>query len=69
MFWVLIAVSVVLVFIAAYGYLTSAGDAEKVKNATKTITYAAVAIVVALLAKGFPYVIGDVFGWTGTGGC
>lgn len=57
MFWVLITLTALLVIIAAYRYLTSAGDPTKVSNATKTITYAAVAVVVALLAKNFAPII------------
>jgi hypothetical protein len=72
MFWILMSLSVVFVFVAAYKYLTSGGDAEKVGSATKTITYAAVAIVVALLAKGFPSIVQSVFPMSvgaGAGGC
>lgn len=63
MFFILIALSVIFVIIAAYQYLTSRGDETKVGNATKTITYAAVAIVVVLLAKGFPLVVASVFSY------
>ncbi len=61
MFWILIGLSVVFVLIAAYKYLTSSGDEQKVSSATKTITFAAVAIVVALLARGFPLIIVSIF--------
>ncbi len=60
MFLLLIPLSVVFVLIAAYEYLTSGGDENKVSDATKKITYAAVAITVALLAKAFPYVVANV---------
>ncbi|OGY99722.1 MAG: hypothetical protein A2945_01845 [Candidatus Liptonbacteria bacterium RIFCSPLOWO2_01_FULL_52_25] len=62
MFWILIALSVVFVLIAAYKYLTSSGDENKVSGATKTITFAAIAIVVALLAKGLPPLVGSLVG-------
>ena len=61
MFWILIAVSVVMVLYGAFLYLTGGSDPEKVKNAHKTITYAAVGVVVALIAKGFPSLIASVF--------
>ncbi len=67
-FYILIPLTIVFVVIAAYKYLTSSGDPEKVKSATKTITYAAVAIVVALLARVFPILIVDVFGPMVSGG-
>ncbi|HUZ92911.1 MAG TPA: hypothetical protein VNG29_02835 [Candidatus Paceibacterota bacterium] len=61
MFYMLIALTVLLVVMAAYRYLTSQGDEEKVRNATRTITYAAVAVVVAVLAKAFPLIIQSIF--------
>lgn len=65
MFWILIALSIVYVLVAAYKYLTSSGDSEKVSSAGKTIIYAAVAIVVALIAKGFPLIVITLFPTTG----
>ena len=61
MFWVLIFMSVIMVFWAAFNYLMAGDDTERVHKATKTLTYAAVAVVVALLAKGFPFLIGSIF--------
>ena len=61
MFWVLMSVSVIMVLWAAYTYLTAGEDTEKVHKATKTLTYAAVAIVVALIALAFPDIVGSVF--------
>lgn len=61
MFWLLIPLAVIFVMVAAYRYLTSAGDPEKVKDATKTLTFAAAAIVVALLARAFPLIIFSIF--------
>ncbi len=62
LFDLLIVLTVVYVIIAAYKYLTSSGDPNKVSSATKTITFAAIAIVVALLAKAFPFIIANLFG-------
>ncbi len=61
MFYILIFLAVIMVIWAAYTYLTAGDDTEKVHRATKTITYAAVAVVVALLAKGFPMIVGSIF--------
>lgn len=61
MFWVLIAIAVIMVMWAAYTYLTAQDDTEKVSKAGKTLTYAAVAILVALIAKGFPYLVMSIF--------
>lgn len=62
MFYILIVLSIIMVLIAAYIYLTSNGEPEKVNKATKTLTYVAIAIVVAILAKGVPVIIGDILG-------
>ena len=62
MFWILITLSTIIVLYAAFMYMTSQGDEAKVSTATKTITYAAVAIVVALLAKGFPVIVASIVG-------
>lgn len=61
MFYILISIAIIMVLWAAYNYLVAGDDTEKVSRATKTITYAAIAVVVALLAKGFPVLIGSIF--------
>lgn len=67
MFWILISVAVIMVMWAAYLYLTAGDDPEQVRKATKTMTYAAVAVVVALLAEGFPVLISTIFPATSGG--
>lgn len=67
MFYILIALSVVFVVWAAYKYLTSRGEEENIRTANRTITYAAISIAVALIARGFPYIIQSVFGFGGVG--
>lgn len=69
MFYVLIAVSVIMVLWAAYLYATAQDDVEKTSSARNTILYAGVAIVVALLAKGFPIMIAGIFKVSGISGC
>jgi hypothetical protein len=66
MFWILISVSVIMVIYAAYNYLVAGDDTEKVHRATKIITYAAIAVAVAVIAKGFPSLIGSIFNANGT---
>ncbi len=46
-------VAVMFILFAAYTYLMAQGDPEKVNTARNQIIYAAVAIIVALLAVGF----------------
>lgn len=68
LFSFLVLLSIVFVIIAAYKYLTSAGDPEKVKSASNTLIYAAVAIAVALLARGLPFLVSGLTGVEITGG-
>ena len=52
-------IAVVFIIFAAFTYLTAAGDEEKVKKAKNMIIYAAIAIVVALLAVAFETIIAN----------
>lgn len=61
LFWGLIIVGIAMFFVGGYIYATSNGEPEKVGKATKTLTYAAIAIVVALVARGVPILIGAFF--------
>lgn len=65
-FGILILLAVVFVLVAAFRYLTAAGDPEKVKSASNTLIYAAIAVAVALLARGIPALVGSFFGTTVT---
>ena len=65
MFYGLIAISLVMVLVAAYGYVTAGDNAEKVGKANKTILYAAIGIAVALLAKGIPLIVASFFSASG----
>ncbi len=69
MFYFLLILAVIFVMVAAFGYLTAAGDPDKVKTASNRIIYAAVAIAVAILAKGVPFIVGSVLGFTAFQGC
>jgi type IV secretion system pilin len=62
MFWLLIVFSVIMFLVGGFTYATSQGDAEKVSKATKTLTYAAIGVVVALVAAGVPVFIDNVLG-------
>lgn len=69
-FWFVIVFSVIFTLVAAFRYLTAAGDPERVRNAGATLIYVVVAIIVALLAKGFPLIISSFLGGGLTGiGC
>jgi len=69
MFVVLMAIAVIMVLYAAYLYVIAGDDTERTTKARKTITYAAIAIIVALVAKGFPSLVGSLFTSSLAGGC
>jgi len=68
-FFFLIILAVIFVLYAAFLYLTAAGDDSKIKQAGNILIYAAVAIAVALFAKGFPLLIGGLLGGTWSANC
>jgi membrane-associated phospholipid phosphatase len=68
-FYFLIVIAVIFVIVAAFKYLTAAGDPEKVKSAGSTLLYAAIAIGVALLARAVPLVVGSFLGASGVSSC
>lgn len=68
-FYFLIVIAVIFVIVAAFKYLTAAGDPEKVKSAGATLLYAAIAIGVALLARAVPLVVGSFLGASGVSSC
>jgi len=54
LFTLLLIGAAILLIVAAFEFLTGGGDPEQLGKARSKIIYAAVAIVVALLAKGLP---------------
>ena len=51
LFWLLIIAATIMIILAAFTFLTSAGEAEKVTKARNMIVYALLAIVVAFMAR------------------
>ena len=47
---IILVVSVIMILMAAFNYLTAGGDQAKVKKASQMLIYAVVGIVVAILA-------------------
>jgi type III secretory pathway component EscU len=68
-FYFLIVLAVIFIIVAGFKYLTAAGDPEKVKSAGTMLIYTAVAIVVALLARAVPLIIGSFLGASGVSSC
>ena len=54
--------AIVMILLAAYEYITSAGNPDKTKTATNRIIYAAIGIAVAILARTIPIMIGSILG-------
>ena len=51
---------ILFIFYAAFLYLTSAGDEEKVKKAKDQLLYSVIAIAVALLAGTMRYIVQSI---------
>jgi type II secretory pathway component PulF len=49
-FWI---IAVIVIFYAAFLFVTAGGDAEKVSKAKMNLLYALIAMVVAIMARGF----------------
>lgn len=62
MFTFLLVAAVIFIVYAAYNYLLSEGSEEKVAAAHKMLIFAAVAVAVALLSRGFVFVIKQTVG-------
>lgn len=69
LFYLLIIGAIIFVLIAAFKYLTAGGDPEKVKAAGSTLLYAVIAVVIALIAKGIPYIAASFIGGTVFAAC
>jgi len=61
-FAVLILGAVLVIVLAAYLFLTAAGDADKVAKARNYVLYALIAIVVAFLAKALISLVASMLG-------
>lgn len=61
-FTVFLIIAVIFIIIAAFRYLASSGSPEGVKAATKALTFAAVAIVVAMLSVGVRSLVQELLG-------
>ena len=63
-FAILVIGAVIMILIAAYTFLTSAGDPDKTKAARNYILYALIAMVVGFLAKAIIVLVGRMLGVT-----
>ncbi len=56
-FGLLLAIAALFIIYAAFLYLTSGGDEEKVKKARQWIVYAVIAIIIAFLARAIVAIV------------
>lgn len=61
-FYIIMTVVMVMILAGAFMFLTSSGDAAKTSKATKTITFAIVGMVIALLARAIPVAVRHIVG-------
>lgn len=61
-FWIGMTLAPVILIIAGFLYVTSAGDPKKVETAKRMILYALIGLVILLLAKGFVVVLKSIIG-------
>lgn len=59
------ALSVILVVVAAFKYLTSGGSEEKVAEAHRMLTWIAVGVAVVIFAWSVPVVVNELVGGEG----
>ena len=59
---IFLVVAIIFVLIAAFQYLTASGNKDKVKKATDMLMYAAISIVIAILAFSITKIVGSLVG-------
>ncbi len=63
-FWVTIAIAPIMIIVAAFYFLTSGGNPEKVSKAKKIILFTIIGLIIILLGKGIVAIIGQII-WGG----
>jgi len=58
--WVAIAIVPIAIIVAAFYFLTSGGDPEKVRTAKRIIFYTIIGLIIILLARGLPAIIREI---------
>jgi hypothetical protein len=59
-FWVAMAIAPIMIIVAAFYFLTSGGNPEKVSTAKKIIFYTIIGLIIIFLAKGIPAIIRQI---------
>jgi len=63
--WIFMALMILVIILVLYGafkLMTSSGDTIKVTEGRKMIMYAAVGLIVALIARAVPSIVKSIFG-------
>jgi len=61
-FWVAIVIVPIMVIVAAFYFLTSGGNSEKINTAKKIILFTFIGLFIVLLGKGIVAIIKQVLG-------
>ena len=61
-FAIFVVLSIIFVLLAAFQFVTGGGDAKKIEEARQKLIWAAVGIIIALLAKGIVPVVRSIVG-------
>ncbi len=61
-FYLIMIVVMVMILYGAFTFLTSSGDPTKTSKATKTITFAVIGLIIALLARAVPSAVRYITG-------
>lgn len=62
LFSILLVVAAIFIIVAAYHFVTAAGDPEKTKRARDFVLYALIGVMVAFLARGLVVLVERVVG-------
>lgn len=62
MIWFLLAISVIMVIVAAFQYVTAGNNAEQATKGRHTLTYAVIGIAIVLVATGVPALVANFLG-------
>ena len=62
-FLIIVAVVIILVILGALNIMTSAGSPEKVKAGRDQIMYAAIGMVIAIIARAVPSIVRAIVGY------
>lgn len=63
LFTILIVIAAIAIIIAAYFFVTAAGDPDKTKKARDFVLYALIGVLVAFAAKGLVVLVSRIVGY------